>query len=109
GSYYAPEDLLERLERRSQILLRYCDPDGQITRESNPNGSLGSIAGICSEGRNVFGLMPHPERCCEDLLGGTDGVYIFRSILRGLRTEGSGLRARPDPVLSPQSSVQETR
>jgi len=87
GSYYAPEDLLRQLERRSQILLRYCDPQGRVTRESNPNGSLENIAGICNEGRNVFGLMPHPERCCEPVLGGTDGTFIFRSIL-GLGAEG---------------------
>ncbi|MCL4370211.1 MAG: phosphoribosylformylglycinamidine synthase subunit PurQ [Chloroflexi bacterium] len=90
GSYYAPEDLLEQLERRSQILLRYCDPDGRVTRESNPNGSLWNVAGLCNEGRNVFGLMPHPERCCEAILGGTDGSYVFRSIL-GLKPVGSAL------------------
>ncbi len=100
GSYYAPEDLLEQLERRSQILLKYCDPEGRVTEDANPNGSMRNVAGVCSEGRNVFGLMPHPERCCEPLLGGTDGAYIFRSIL-GLRTEDWGLS---DPVLA-QSSV----
>jgi len=101
GNYYAPEDLLDRLERRSQILLRYCDHRGQVTRESNPNGSLRNIAGICNEGRNVFGLMPHPERCCEEILGSTDGAYIFRSIL-GLgdaeQGRGDGESPHPDPL-----------
>ena len=107
GSYYAPEDLLDQLERRSQILFRYCDPEGHTTGESNPNGSVRNVAGVCSEGRNVFGLMPHPERCCEPLLGGTDGRYIFRSVLgSGIRGQGSAsallstdLRPLiPDPV-----------
>ena len=61
-----------------------------MTRESNPNGSLWNVAGLCNEGRNVFGLMPHPERCCEAILGGTDGSYVFRSIL-GLKPVGSAL------------------
>ena len=103
GSYYAPEDLLEQLERRSQILLRYCDPDGRVTRESNPNGSLWNVAGLCNEGRNVFGLMPHPERCCEAILGGTDGSYVFRSML-GLKPVGSAL----NPTLS-QGDRESTR
>ncbi|HEX2922424.1 MAG TPA: phosphoribosylformylglycinamidine synthase subunit PurQ [Chloroflexota bacterium] len=90
GSYYAPEDLLERLERRSQILLRYCDAEGRVTRESNPNGAVHNVAGIRSEGGNVFGLMPHPERCCEAILGGTDGVYIFKSILSAADAETRG-------------------
>ena len=91
GNYYAPEELLDRLESRSQVLLRYCDSDGRVTRRANPNGSLHNVAGICNEGRNVFGLMPHPERCCEGILGGTDGGFIFRSILKleGV-SEGSG-------------------
>lgn len=91
GSYYAPEDLLERLERRSQILLRYCDPEGRVTREANPNGAVHNVAGLRSEGGNVFGLMPHPERCCEPILGGTDGSYIFRSVLgTGVGGRGPG-------------------
>jgi phosphoribosylformylglycinamidine synthase I len=94
GSYYVPEDLLERLERRSQILLRYCDPEGRVTTASNPNGSVSNVAGVCNEGRNVFALMPHPERCCEAILGGTDGAHIFRSILgrADAGTEGPGDR-----------------
>ena len=103
GSYFATEDLLERLERHSQILLRYCDPKGRVTREANPNGSLRNVAGICNEGRNVFGLMPHPERCSEAILGGTDGTYVFRSIL-GLR-DGAARDAEgwtaPTPASAP--------
>ncbi|HEX9014579.1 MAG TPA: phosphoribosylformylglycinamidine synthase subunit PurQ [Chloroflexota bacterium] len=96
GSYYASEDLLKQLESRSQILLRYSDDDGRVTRESNPNGSVANVAGVCSEGRNVFGLMPHPERCCEPVLGGTDGRYIFESILG--RSSATSAESR---VLSP--------
>ena len=82
GSYYASEETLAQMERRSQILLRYSDSQGRITREANPNGAVGNVAGLCNEGRNVFGLMPHPERCAEEILGYTDGAYIFRSILQ---------------------------
>ena len=113
GSYYASEDLLGQLERRSQILLRYCDPQGRATEESNPNGSVSNVAGLCNEGRNVFGLMPHPERCCEPLLGGTDGAFIFRSILGLSDGEtgrvGDGEKEPRTQILrtppSPQSSV----
>ncbi len=64
------------------MLLRYCDKDGKLTDAANPNGSLDNIAGICNEGRNVFGLMPHPERASEPLLGSEDGRLIFESLLR---------------------------
>jgi phosphoribosylformylglycinamidine synthase I len=94
GSYFVPEHQLEQLERRSQILLRYCDPEGRVTAESNPNGSVGNVAGVCNEGRNVFALMPHPERCCEAVLGGTDGANIFRSILQGEDWGAGGAGAR---------------
>jgi phosphoribosylformylglycinamidine synthase len=100
GSWYVPEDLLKRLEERSQILLRYCEPDGRVTREANPNGAVANVAGVCNEGRNVFGLMPHPERCCEDILGGTDGAFIFRSIIESAGWKGqtgvaAGIGASP--------------
>jgi phosphoribosylformylglycinamidine synthase len=82
GRYYADPATLERLAARNQIVLRYCDAAGQIDPSSNPNGSLEAIAGICNERRNVFGLMPHPERCSEPELGGADGGLIFRSLIR---------------------------
>jgi len=68
------------LQREDRVVFRYCDVHGNVTGESNPNGSRDNIAGICSPGRNVLGLMPHPERACEDLLGSSDGRDIFRSL-----------------------------
>jgi len=82
GRYYADERTLQQLNHRRQIVLRYCGPDGTLDPSFNPNGSAEAIAGICNERRNVFGLMPHPERCSEADLGGTDGQVIFRSILQ---------------------------
>jgi phosphoribosylformylglycinamidine synthase len=68
------------LQTEDRIIFRYCDAAGNITDEANPNGSRDSIAGICNRARNVFGLMPHPERACEDLLGSADGRGVFRSL-----------------------------
>jgi phosphoribosylformylglycinamidine synthase subunit PurQ / glutaminase len=82
GNYFAPPDVLETLEAKRQVLFRYCTPDGRITDDSNPNGSAHGIAGICSERRNVVGMMPHPERACEAVLGGTDGLVILESIVK---------------------------
>lgn len=82
GNYYADSKTLEELEAQDQVVVRYCDSQGEITDESNPNGSCNNIAGICNKKRNVFGLMPHPERCSEGALGYTDGIKIFESILR---------------------------
>jgi phosphoribosylformylglycinamidine synthase len=81
GRYYANQATLAQLKENHQIILRYCAPDGSTVAAGNPNGSLDSIAAICNESRNVFGLMPHPERCSEAALGGTDGGYIFRSMI----------------------------
>ncbi|HTL70070.1 MAG TPA: phosphoribosylformylglycinamidine synthase subunit PurQ [Candidatus Eisenbacteria bacterium] len=81
GNYYAEDAVMESMHKNRQIVLRYADADGWITDEANPNGSRGNIAGICNEKRNVFGLMPHPERSSEAELGSSDGVKIFRSIL----------------------------
>lgn len=81
GNYFAPPDLLDELQRRDQILLRYCQPDGALGERANPNGALNSIAGICNEGRNVVALMPHPERAAEPELGGIDGKVLFSSLL----------------------------
>jgi phosphoribosylformylglycinamidine synthase len=80
GNYFADEATLDELERNRQVIFRYCDSEGRITRQSNPNGSARNIAGICNRERNILGLMPHPERCSESLLGNTDGLGIFRSI-----------------------------
>lgn len=80
GRYYASDAVLDELEANDQILFRYCDINGQITAEANPNGSARNIAGVCNAGRNVFGMMPHPERAAEPMLGNTDG----RAILEGL-------------------------
>ena len=82
GNYYAPPDVLERLEANRQVILRYTTPEGQVTDESNPNGSVHAIAAVCNERRNVVGMMPHPERACEAVLGGTDGLVILESIVK---------------------------
>jgi phosphoribosylformylglycinamidine synthase I len=95
GRYFADSETLQRLEDNEQILLRYCASDGRLDEEHNPNGSLRFIAGICNERRNVFGLMPHPERSSEAELGGADGLYLFKSILDRLAVasgEGRGDR-----------------
>ncbi len=78
GRYYADEATLDQLETNGQVLLRYCDAEGNLTPDSNPNGSARNIAGICNEGRNVFGMMPHPERACSPVLGNTDGRKVFK-------------------------------
>jgi phosphoribosylformylglycinamidine synthase I len=85
GNYIADEETLRRLEDGGQIVFRYCDRNGQITEESNPNGSMENIAGIINEGGNVVGLMPHPERCSDELLRHTDGKKFFQSILDSFR------------------------
>jgi phosphoribosylformylglycinamidine synthase len=82
GSYFAERQMIEQLEREDRVLVRYCDKNGNVTDAANPNGSLENIAGVCNEGRNVFGLMPHPERASEKLLGSDDGRLILESILR---------------------------
>ncbi|MEM1056524.1 MAG: phosphoribosylformylglycinamidine synthase subunit PurQ [Bacteroidota bacterium] len=86
GNYTADEATLDRLEAENRVVFRYADADGQPTAEANPNGSARNIAGILSEGGNVMGMMPHPERCVEAILGhgGADGAVIFRSALAHL-------------------------
>ncbi|MBI2928000.1 MAG: phosphoribosylformylglycinamidine synthase subunit PurQ [Verrucomicrobia bacterium] len=85
GCYFADEATLAQLQANGQILWQYCDATGAITDEANPNGSLLNIAGICSEGRNVAGLMPHPERACEPILGSADGRLIFESMIHAVQ------------------------
>ena len=80
GRYYAEEKILDRLDQNGQVILRYCDENGLVTPASNPNGSVRNIAGICNEQRNVFGMMPHPERACSPLLGNTDGRKVFEML-----------------------------
>jgi phosphoribosylformylglycinamidine synthase len=89
GNYFAPPDLRRELEDTGRVVFRYCDAAGQVTDAANPNGSLNSIAGICSAQRNVVGLMPHPERACEAPLGSADGLVLFESVVRALAHEGA--------------------
>lgn len=80
GRYYADEATLDKLESNNQVLFRYCDEAGNVVGQANVNGSMRNIAGICNEGRNVIGMMPHPERACNPLLGNTDGRKIFHKL-----------------------------
>jgi phosphoribosylformylglycinamidine synthase len=89
GRYYADEATLRKLEENDQVLFRYCTEQGSITPAANPNGSLLNIAGICNAGRNVFGMMPHPERAAEAILGNEDGKAIFESILEMAEIESA--------------------
>ncbi len=84
GNYYCDPDTLKALEDNDRVLLRYCDAEGNVTEEANPNGSLNNIAGILNERGNVAGMMPHPERAVEPILGSADGVYILQSIVERL-------------------------
>jgi phosphoribosylformylglycinamidine synthase subunit PurQ / glutaminase len=81
GNYFADPDVIQLLESSGRIVFRYCDAAGATTDAANPNGSINNIAGICNEGRNVVGLMPHPERACERALGSADGLVLFESVL----------------------------
>lgn len=81
GRYYADEATLKQLESNNQIIYRYCDEEGNITAAANPNGTTDNIAGICNASRNVFGMMPHPERACSEALGNTDGRKVFKTLL----------------------------
>jgi len=91
GNYFADEATLDELERNRQVIFRYCDAEGRITGQSNPNGSARNIAGICNRQRNVVGLMPHPERAAETTVGSTDGLLLFHSVLGSLVENGSVL------------------
>jgi phosphoribosylformylglycinamidine synthase len=85
GCYVAPDDELRQMEERGQVLLRYVDAAGRESEAANPNGSMRSIAGVANDRFNVFGLMPHPEHAVETMLGGDDGLKIFRSIIESAR------------------------
>ena len=81
GRYFAPPDVLDRLEENRQVVFRYVDANGETTAQANPNGSERNIAGVLNDGGNVLGMMPHPERACSPLLGSTDGIKLLESIL----------------------------
>jgi len=85
GNYFADADVIARLETNRQIVFRYTDAAGNVDDAANPNGSVAAIAGICNEARNVVGLMPHPERACELILGSCDGLLILQSIVQACR------------------------
>ncbi len=81
GNYYAPPELLQQMKANQQIVFRYTDQNGNVTAQANPNGSLENIAGVCNEAGNVVGMMPHPERAGEKILGSKHGLIIFKSII----------------------------
>ena len=89
GNYYADPDVMAELEANRRVIFRYCDAQGQVTDAANPNGAANGIAGICSEKRNIVGLMPHPERACEPMLGSADGLVLFESVLTSLAGHGA--------------------
>lgn len=84
GNYYADEVTVSQLKANAQVVFRYCTPEGNITEEANPNGSLDNIAGIRNAGGNVLGMMPHPERCAEEVLGNDEGRLLFLSMIDAL-------------------------
>jgi phosphoribosylformylglycinamidine synthase I len=94
GCYFADEETLAKLNGNNQVLWRYASSDGQIAEAANPNGSLENIAGICNDSRNVAGLMPHPERASEAILGSDDGLLIFKSLVHALEQR----KPRAEPV-----------
>jgi len=93
GNYYAEPSVVSELEASGRVIFRYCDAHGQVTDDANPNGAVNGIAGICSAGRNVVGLMPHPERACEPVLGSGDGLVLFESVVAELATHGAARTA----------------
>ncbi len=86
GRYFADEKTLDDLEANNQVIYRYCDENGNITAAANPTGAIRNIAGICNTGRNVFGMMPHPERASSSALGNTDGHIVIQSLLMAAKT-----------------------
>jgi phosphoribosylformylglycinamidine synthase subunit PurQ / glutaminase len=88
GNYVCDDETFHQLEENGQIVFRYCDENGEITDAANPNGARSNIAGICNLDRNVLGMMPHPERACEGLLGSNDGRNIFRSLTKAIAAQG---------------------
>ena len=101
GCYVADEETLAALESERRIVLRYTDRGGRVVPEANPNGALANVAGVCSAGRNVLGLMPHPEHAVERLTGGEDGLRLFRSVQSWCGRRGAGERSTPTVVSGP--------
>jgi len=89
GNYYADPEMVDLLETTGRVVFRYCNDAGERSAGDNPNGSLNDIAGICNEARNVVGLMPHPERACETVLGSADGLVMFESVVASLAEQGA--------------------
>jgi phosphoribosylformylglycinamidine synthase I len=101
GCYVAAQETLAALESNGQVVLRYTDRAGRAVPEANPNGALANIAGVCSPGHNVFGLMPHPEHAVERLIAGEDGLKILRSVQTWLALRSEGARRPPSVVPGP--------
>ncbi len=96
GNFFADDRALDELEANGQVVFRYCDPQGNVTAAANPNGAAHNIAGVCNRERNVLGMMPHPERCSEDVLGNADGFGVFKSIVAAFATPGHEAGQRPE-------------
>jgi len=97
GNYFAAPDVVADLEANRQVIFRYTTADGRISPDANPNGSVAAIAGLCNQARNVVGLMPHPERACEPILGSADGRVVFESVIEWVRS--AAWRTLPLPAL----------
>jgi len=87
GRFFADENTMNTLKKNNQIIFKYCNSNGEVLESSNPNGSLENIAGICNKEKNIFGMMPHPERAADVLLSNTDGVALFKSIMNYINLE----------------------
>ena len=87
GRFFADENTMNNLKKNNQIIFKYCNSNGEVLDSSNPNGSLENIAGICNKEKNIFGMMPHPERAADVLLSNTDGVALFKSIMNYINLE----------------------
>lgn len=104
GNYYAEPELLAELEKNKQIVFRYCDEKGRVTEEANVNGSVNNIAGIINRAGNVLGMMPHPERASEKILGSDDGRVIFRSMIDYLEKKAGSRKKKPARIIKPRVS-----
>ena len=93
GNYFAEPDVVARLEQNRQVIFRYTNASGEVADDANPNGSAAAVAGLCNEARNVVGLMPHPERACESILGSADGLLIFQSVVQSIKSGALVARA----------------